>query len=98
MPFNIKLGEEGRKGGHSELWHLSSQVTVSCDGTLLSWRWLNTYLPMGSRERIPCFALLMCMAFVLPIKLSLSQPTSFPTFTLPFLPPIPPEGSEQAAV
>jgi len=32
---------------------------------------------MGSGELIPCFALLTCMAFALPVKLSLFQPTSF---------------------
>jgi len=68
------------------------------DGALLSWRWLNTCLPMGSSERIPHLALLARAAFAFPIKLSLSQPTSFLTCTLLILPPIPPRGSEQAAV
>ena len=36
------------------------------------------------------------MAFALPVKLSLSQPTSFLTSTLPILSPIPPQGSERA--
>ena len=78
---------------------MSSQVTVTGDGALLSWRWLNTRLPMGSGERIPYFALLACVAFALLIKLSLSQPTNFLTFTLSILSPIPPGvGSERAAV
>ena len=38
---------------------------------------------------MPCFALLACAAFALPIKLSLSQPTSFLTFTFLILSPIP---------
>ena len=76
-----KLGEEEGSGGHLALWRLSSQVTVTRDGALLSWGWLNTCLPMGSGEWIPCFALLACMSFALPIKLSLSQPMSFLTFT-----------------
>jgi len=68
---------------------LSSQVTVTYDGTLLSQRWLNTSLPKGSREGFPSFAPLAHMAFALPVKLSLSQPTSFLTFTLLIHSPIP---------
>jgi len=58
------------------------------------------HLPvMGSSEWIPWFASLACAAFALPVKQSLSQPTTFPTFTLLILSPIPlGEGSEQAAV
>ena len=59
------------------------------DGALLSWRWLNTCLLMGSSEWIPCFALLAHAAFAFLTKLSLSQPTSFLTFTLLNLSPIP---------
>jgi len=73
---------------------LSSQVTGTRDGALLSWGWLNTCLPTGSGERIPRFALLVCTAFALPIKLPLSQRMSFLTLTLPILSPIPPGGSE----
>jgi len=51
---------------------------------------------MGSSELIPWFALLACMAFALPVKLSLSQPMSFLTFTLPVLSLIPPR-AEQAS-
>ena len=65
--------------------------------SLLWWRWLNTCLPMGSSELIPCSALLVGAAFASPIKLSLSQPTSFHTFTLLILFPIPPGRSERAA-
>ena len=68
---------------------MSSQVTIGHDGALLSWRWLNTCLPMGSAELIPWFTLLACVAFALPIKLSLSQPTSLLPFTLLILSPIP---------
>ena len=42
---------------------MSSQVTGTREGALLSRRWLNTCLPMGSREPIPCFALL-CFALL----------------------------------
>ena len=62
------------------------------DGALLSWRWLNTCLPMRSSEWIPYFALLACVAFALPIKRSLSQCMSFLTFTLPVLSSIPTRG------
>jgi len=44
---------------------------------------------MGSSELILWFALLVCAAVALPIKMSLSQPRSFPTFTLLILIPIP---------
>jgi len=53
---------------------------------------------MGSSELIAYFALLPCTAFALPVKLSLSQPTSFLTFTLLILSPIPRWGSEQVVV
>ena len=36
-----------------------------------------------------CFALLVCAAFALPIKLSLSQTMSFLTVILPILSPVP---------
>lgn len=68
---------------HLKLWCLSSQVTVMCGGALLSWRWLNSCWPLGNwEEEIPCFALLVDVAFALLIKLPLSQPMSFPTFSL----------------
>lgn len=72
---------------------MSSRVTLMRDGALLSWRYLQTCLPMGGAERVPCFALLVCAAFALPTKLSLSQPMSFLTSTLLILL----EGSDQAA-
>ena len=68
-----------------EWWHLSSQVTTMGDGALLSWR----CLPVGSGELIPCFDLLVHAASALPVKLALSQPTSFLTFTLLILSSIP---------
>ena len=90
-------GGRRRKEGLSDLWHLSSQVTITHDGALLSWRWLNIWLPMGSSEWIPCFALLVRAAFTFHIKLSLSQPMSFHTSALPVLSPIALVGSERAA-
>jgi len=75
------------KGGDSWLSYLSSQVTITCGGGLIYWRWLNTCLLTGSGELIPYFALLVCTAFVYCLKLSLSQSMNFLTFTLPILPP-----------
>ena len=89
---HIKLGEGGNGGERLKWQHLSSQVTIMCDGALLSWRWLNSCLPMGSGEWIPYFALLAHAGFTLPVTLSLSQPTSFLTFTLLILSPVPPWG------
>ena len=51
---HIKLGEEEGRRVHSEWWHLFSQVTVKRDGALLPRRRLNTCLPMGNSEWIPC--------------------------------------------
>jgi len=50
MPSNIQLGEKEERGQCSELWCLSSQVTVADDGALLSWRWLSISLPAGNSE------------------------------------------------
>lgn len=55
---------------------LSSHVTLTDNGVLLSWEWMNTCLPMGCSEWIPCFSLLVHMAFALLIKVSLSQHTN----------------------
>jgi len=44
---------------------------------------------MESSELIPLLALLAHEAFALPVNLSLPQPRSFLTFTLPILSPIP---------
>lgn len=44
-------------------------MELDCPGTA-------ELLPMGSEERIPWFALLACIAFALPTKQSLAQPTS----------------------
>ena len=75
-----KPEERRKKEGHSEWRRLSSQGTIMCDGALLSWRWLNTSLPVRSGDWIPCFALLV--TFALPIKLSLSHEFSH------FYPPV----------
>lgn len=36
---------------------------ITCDRALLSWRYMNTCLAVGSSDRIPCFALHLCMSF-----------------------------------
>ena len=65
---------------------------------LLSWKYLNTCLLMGSSRWITCFPLLVLAAFALLRKLSLPQPMSSHTFTFLILSPIPSGESEQAAV
>lgn len=65
-------GERRSKRGHSEWRPLSSQVTSTCGGTLISWRWLNTCLSIRSDKWIPfllCLYLSAKAAFALPIKL-----------------------------
>lgn len=57
------------------------------DGALLSWVPLNTCLPMRSDEWIPWFALLACLAFALPINLSLHKPMGFLTLPIQFSAP-----------
>lgn len=52
------LGLFFQQRGHLELWCLSSQITVICDGSLISWRWLNICLSMGNTKLI---LLLLCL-------------------------------------
>lgn len=54
------------------------------------------HLLMERGELFPSFALLVHVAFALPIKLSLTQARNFRTFTLQILCPIPLQGNEQA--
>lgn len=51
-------------------------------------------LPMGNRELIPCFDYLVCVAFVLFVKMSSSQLLNSLAFTYPILSLM---GSERAA-
>lgn len=86
-----KSGGRRRQEDHSGWWDLCSQVLeLWCAGPLLSVRWLDTCLPLGSGEWMPCLALLVCTALAFPITLSLSQCIHFLTFTLLFLFPTPP--------
>jgi len=53
IPYDIMLSNKtvGKEEERGNLWSygiLSSQITVACDGALLSWRSLNTCLLMGS--------------------------------------------------
>lgn len=72
----------GRKG-HSKLHHLSSQIAITCDGVLFSWKGLNACLPIGRSEWVAYSAFLEHTASALPFELSLSQPTWFSCFVLP---------------
>ena len=96
-PYDITLcnknwGKEGGRWGCLQLWSLSSQVTVKYGGALLSWTWLNTCLLLGNRNWFPYFALLVHTAFILPVKMSLSQSMSFLMSTLLILFRIPLRG------
>ena len=92
-PYGIvlrnKSWEKREEGGEcSELSCLSSKVTMTSGEALLFCRWLNVCLQHANSEWIPYFSLLVWSASALPIKLSLSQPTSFLTFTFSILSPI----------
>lgn len=52
-----KLGKR-RAGEMFRVIAFVFQVATTCDRALLSWRWLNISLPMGSGEGIPWFNLL----------------------------------------
>lgn len=58
--FDYKSGGEAGWGTRLEWWHLSCQVTAMWDGA-----WLNTCLPRGNSELIPCFPLLAFFWFYL---------------------------------
>lgn len=49
--------KNGRRRGHLALWCFSSQVTIVNDEAQLSWKCLNTCLPMGNSKSIPYFSL-----------------------------------------
>lgn len=57
----IKAGGKQEEVWHLVLWHLSSQVTIKRDEALLSWKWLNVCLLMGTSDRI-----LLCWHTALP--------------------------------
>lgn len=66
-----------RAGGRRRKRCFSSQVAIKCDGGLLSYRWLNSCLPIGCDEWIPCFPLLMCTVFALPLNILYPNPWVF---------------------
>ena len=82
-----KLGEGGGRAERLERWRFSSQVTVRHDGALLAWRWLNTCLPMGSSEWIPCFAFLARMVFLYLLSCLYLNPRVFSLLPFQFSPP-----------
>lgn len=65
--LSIKAVGKEEKEGTLGFWCLSSPGSVTCEGALLSWEWLNTYSPMGSSKLIPYFVWLACAAFALPL-------------------------------
>jgi len=60
---NKKLEKEGGREGHLKLWCLSSQLTFMHDEVLLSWKWLNSCLPVQSSELITL--LYLCLQLLL---------------------------------
>lgn len=75
-------GEEEGSGGCSEWWHLPSKSPLGvmepcCPG-------MADHLPVLAVNE---FLVLLCLAFALPVQLSVSQLTSFLNFSLPILPP-----------
>jgi len=84
---SIKYGVKKRKGRMFGVMEFVFPRNHYVWWALLSWKWLNICLPMGSSEWIPYFAMLVHIAFALPSKLSLCQPMRSYTFTfLIFLP------------
>lgn len=80
-----KAGERRIKVAHLDWWCVSSQVTVTHDGSLLCWR---GWTPACQWELVDeFFILLVWMAFALPAKPSSSQSTN--VFPFPFQIPSP---------
>jgi len=87
----------GRAGGSGRMFGVVAFILPSNCYVWWSPAFLEmAKLPMGSSEWILYFALLVRAMFALPVKLSLSQPTSFLIFPLLILFPIP-LGSEQVS-
>lgn len=82
IPYDVMLSiqtwtkKEGI-GGHSKCWHLSTQVTVTCDGV-----WLFLEMPVQEKRWMNFLLCHAYMALASPFKLLLTQHTSFPAFTL----------------
>lgn len=78
----LKAGGKKEEGGHirSDGIHFPSNHYVWW--ALLSWKWLNVCLLMGSTEWIPRFDLLLHKVFALPGKPSWPQPISSHTSNL----------------
>lgn len=76
--------QSNRKKGCSEWWCLSSQVTIICEEPCFPGSRLTPACRGVVANLFPCFVLLACMAFSLPSKLPLSQPTTSCTFQFSF--------------
>lgn len=83
---HTELGKEGVRG-REDIQSVFPSHTC-CSPAFLG---MAEHLPWELGESL---VLLACAAFAFPIRLSLSQPTSSLTFTLPILSPIPPGGSQ----
>lgn len=79
----IKLSGKEENDTLKEFQHVSSQVIITRDGALFSWRWPDSCQPTGNSGLIPYFALLLYAAFALPVKFFL--PHKFFTVILPIL-------------
>lgn len=77
----VKSGRKEKNGILIKLQHMSSQLTITCDGVLFSWRWPNTFQLTGISGLIPYVALLLCAA--LAVKLFYSQFTNFSLLSFP---------------
>jgi len=75
-----KAGE--RREGNSESWHLSSEVSVTPDGALLSWEWLNICLLIASSELNPCLACLCVQLFLYLLNRLYINPQVFSLFPI----------------
>lgn len=63
QPRPYKAGKRRRKGGHSQWWYLSSQVTARHHAALTSWAWLKPACFWKVMNQILFFALMMCKNF-----------------------------------
>lgn len=80
---SVKLGGGRRKGRAFQVMAFIFPSKHYSDQALLSQRWLNTCLPVGSGQLILCFKLVfLCVraAFAFPIKLPTCEFSCFPYF------------------
>lgn len=85
---SCSVTKTGRRRRKWEIFrgYLLSPVPLLWDGVLLSWGWVNTCLLIVIVEWIPCFALLVWVAFALLTKLCLyANPQVLFILTAPIL-------------